>query len=54
MALQREQVERLGAQLPLPQLHLPYLFTADLSPDDLDGLAQQLLDGIAALEGASP
>ena len=45
--LQREQVARLGAQLPLPQLHLPYLFNADLGPEQLDQLAQELLHGIA-------
>ena len=27
--LQREQVARLDAQLPLPQLHLPFVFTAE-------------------------
>jgi anion-transporting ArsA/GET3 family ATPase len=51
--LQREQVARLAAKLPLPQLHLPYLFTADLSPEHLDVLAHDLLDGITKLEGPS-
>ncbi len=32
MALQAAQVERLAETLPLPQLALPYLFTADLGP----------------------
>ena len=42
---------RLAAKLPLPQLHLPYLFTADLAPEHLDLLAHDLLDGITKLEG---
>jgi len=50
MTLQREQVERLASQLPLPQLHLPYLFTADLTPADLEILAGHLLDGIGTLQ----
>lgn len=54
MALQREQVERLASALPLPQLHLPYLFTADLSPQDLDVLATTLLAGLQGAHGATP
>ena len=53
MDLQREQVERLSSQLPLPHLHLPYLFNADLGPSDLDTLASALLDGIGALQGST-
>lgn len=49
MALQREQVARLETQLPLPQLHLPFLFTTDIGPDELDVLARALLEGIHAL-----
>jgi len=49
--LQRDQVARLSSELPLPQLHLPYLFTADLTPDDLEVLARELLVQIGALEG---
>jgi hypothetical protein len=51
--LQRSQVERLAAQLPLPQLKLPYLFTADLGPGDLEVLATELLAGISGLQGTS-
>jgi anion-transporting ArsA/GET3 family ATPase len=50
MELQQEQVDRLASQLPLPQLHLPYLFNADLGPEDLDVLAQALLSAISALQ----
>ena len=46
MALQAEQVARLAEQLPLDQLHLPYLFDAELGPDQLDELADALLAGI--------
>ena len=52
MELQREQVDRLAAELPLPQLRLPYLFNADLGPDELELLAGALLDGVRALEAA--
>ncbi|MDT4938360.1 MAG: hypothetical protein QOG80_2031, partial [Pseudonocardiales bacterium] len=52
MDLQNEQVARLGEQLPLPQLRLPYLFNADLGPTELDQLARELLHGIASLESA--
>jgi anion-transporting ArsA/GET3 family ATPase len=54
MALQREQVSRLGEQLPLPQLQLPYLFNADLGPPELEQLARELLHAITKLEGAHP
>ena len=37
--LQAEQVDRLAELLPLPQLRLPFLFDADLGPDELDVLA---------------
>lgn len=52
MELQREQVARLAAGLPLPQLQLPYLFNADIGPSDIDLLAHSLLDGIGALQEA--
>jgi arsenite-transporting ATPase len=51
MALQAEQVARLGDQLPLPQLRLPFLFTTDIGPADLDLLARALLAEIDALAG---
>jgi anion-transporting ArsA/GET3 family ATPase len=50
MELQQGQVDRLASQLPLPQLTLPYLFNADLGPDDLEILAADLLTGISALQ----
>lgn len=49
MGLQADQVARLAAELPLPQLHLPHRFTADLGPADVDALAEAARVGIEAL-----
>ncbi len=49
MALQAEQVQRLAEQLPLPQVALPFLFSADLGPDDLTVLSEAVTTGIEAL-----
>jgi anion-transporting ArsA/GET3 family ATPase len=51
MALQDSQVARLRSQLPLPQLRLPFLFTTDVGPSELDVLARALLAEIDALSG---
>jgi anion-transporting ArsA/GET3 family ATPase len=48
-ALQDEQVARLGDQLPLPQLRLPFVFTAAIGPAEVDELAHTLLGEIDAL-----
>jgi anion-transporting ArsA/GET3 family ATPase len=50
-ALQAEQVGRLESQLPLPQLRLPFVFTTDIGPADLDLLARHMLAGIEAMAG---
>lgn len=47
--LQATQVARLAEQLPLPQIHLPYQFTSDLGPGQLDNLASALLQQIPGL-----
>ena len=47
--LQAEQVARLADALPLPQLHLPYLFTTGLGPPEVDVLAAALGDAVRAL-----
>lgn len=47
--LQAAQLERLGHELPLPQLRLPYLFTDSIAHDEVVHLAESLLDGITAL-----
>ena len=54
MALQAEQVERLAAELPLPQVSLPFLFSADLGPDDLALLSDAVTAGIEALPSPAP
>ncbi len=48
-ALQQEQALRLDQRLPLPQIRLPFLFTADLGPTEIGVLADALAQGIAAL-----
>ena len=48
-ALQEEQCERLAEKLPLPQIHLPFLFDADLGPAHVDHLAAAMRDGVAKL-----
>lgn len=47
--LQEEQVRRLGDELPLSQLRVPYLFTDAIGPLELDTLSKALGDGIEAL-----
>ncbi len=47
--LQQAQVARLAAALPLPQLHLPSLFTVDLVPSDIDHLAAALATAVEGL-----
>lgn len=49
VALQTEQVQRLAELLPLPQIHLPFLFTADLGPDHIEQLATAATAGIESL-----
>jgi anion-transporting ArsA/GET3 family ATPase len=48
--LQREQLARLAEALPLPQLHVPALFTAEIGPSDLDVLADALSASIESLQ----
>jgi anion-transporting ArsA/GET3 family ATPase len=49
MRLEDEQLARLADQLPLPQIRLPYVFSADLGPEHVDVLAAAMTDGIRAL-----
>ncbi len=49
IALQAEQVDRLADSLPLPQVRLPYLFTAEPDPEGLRVLAAAVLEGLAAV-----
>jgi anion-transporting ArsA/GET3 family ATPase len=47
--LQREQIARLTERLPLPQVRLPFAFTAGLGPDEIEALADDLVRGLADL-----
>jgi anion-transporting ArsA/GET3 family ATPase len=49
MELQAEQLARLDAELPLPQLHLPFCFRSGLGLAEIDRLAGALLTGIDRL-----
>jgi anion-transporting ArsA/GET3 family ATPase len=48
--LHTEQLRRLGDALPLPQLHLPFLFTTDLGPAEVDVLAAAMASAVEGLE----
>jgi anion-transporting ArsA/GET3 family ATPase len=48
--LQRQQVARLGERLPLPQIALPYLFSADLGPSAVEELSAAVLAGVDELK----
>jgi hypothetical protein len=49
MELQRDQVARLAERLPLPQIHLPFLFSADIGPAELDTLTAAITVGVQGL-----
>ncbi|MGE0877112.1 MAG: ArsA-related P-loop ATPase [Acidimicrobiia bacterium] len=46
---QEEQVARLRSLLPLPQLHLPFLFSAGVGPQELAQLASAVTAQITAM-----
>ncbi len=48
--LQDEQLVRLADALPLPQLHVPWLFTSEVGLEQVDHLAAALAASIASLE----
>jgi anion-transporting ArsA/GET3 family ATPase len=52
--LQAVQVARLAEALPLPQLHLPFLFTTDLGLAEVDELAVALSHAVEQLPATSP
>src|SRR5438105_5748571 len=52
--LQAEQVARLADALPLPQIHLPFLFTTEVRLPEIDALADELADGVRALPEPAP
>jgi anion-transporting ArsA/GET3 family ATPase len=47
--VQRDQIERLHAQLPLPSIELPFLFTPDIGRPQVGVLADALAHGIERL-----
>ena len=47
--LQTEQVARLADALPLPQVHLPFLFTTEVGPAEVDILADAFAESIQHL-----
>ena len=49
MELQAEQVARLADRLPLAQIRLPFVFTTEIGPDELDLLAARFLAEVDAL-----
>ena len=51
--LQQEQLARLADNLELPQLRVPFLFSPELGPTEVDTLATALADAVGALELAS-
>jgi anion-transporting ArsA/GET3 family ATPase len=52
-ALQQQQADRLAARLPLPQIRLPFLFTAELGPPEIDILAATFASQVDALPESS-
>ena len=52
--LQEEQLARLAHELPLPQLRVPFLFTAAIGPGELDVLSAALAAGVEALHDPAP
>jgi anion-transporting ArsA/GET3 family ATPase len=47
--LQAAQIDRLSRELPLPQLRLPHLFTAEIGPREIEVLAASVASAIADL-----
>ena len=48
---QEAQVARLALELPVPQLELPFCFTAELGPEQLEILTDAFALGTAGWEG---
>jgi anion-transporting ArsA/GET3 family ATPase len=48
-SLQADQLARLSEALPLEQLQLPFLFTSELGPPELEMLSSELADQVAKL-----
>ena len=52
--LQQQQLDRLAHELPLPQLRVPFLFTASIGPAELEVLTDALAAGVEALHDPAP
>jgi anion-transporting ArsA/GET3 family ATPase len=48
-AVQQEQADRLAELLPLPQIRLPFLYTAAIGPPEIETLADALTDEVEAM-----
>ena len=51
--LQQEQADRLAARLPLPQVRLPFMFTAELGPPEIGTLAGTFAAQVEELPASS-
>ncbi len=49
--LQEREIARLAAELPLPQLRVPYVFSSEIGAPELETMAAALADGIARIVG---
>ena len=47
--IQLAQADRLGGALPLPQIRLPFLFSSEIGPAEIEQLADAFVEGLAAL-----
>lgn len=54
ISAQQLEIRRLGSELPLRQIHLPFLFRSSFGPEELDELADVLLTGTASMETGTP
>ena len=52
--MQLEQAERLAQRLPLPQIRLPFLFTADIGPSEIEALTDAFVGAVDELPATSP
>ena len=53
-AVQAEQVDRLGRELPLPQIHTPELLSPSIGPAEMEVLARALAQGVRDLAAEPP
>lgn len=49
-AIQDVQLQRMAEVLPLPQIHLPQVFTSDLGRAGIEALADALVEGVLGLD----